>query len=278
MNGWLNWREIEKNNDWGVRSRSDATAELWNENADQWEERSKSETDFSRRQVESLDISPEDTVLDVCCGTGPLTVWLARRAKRVVALDYGRDMLAHVKRKAEELGLKNIETVQGNWHSMTPGVDFPKCDVAVTRHSPAQGDILKFSRCAEKRCYSLWNCAEPYSSGHKDTVSRFIKSEDRDKNVGVRPNGRLYGFNVHFNLLYDMGANPTVNYVENVSEIAAATEQELMEKVMAGRPYLREDEDRIRERIISLENGALAYRRVCRISVLGWDPGEIRDI
>ena len=60
MNGWLNWREIEKNNDWGVRSRSDATAELWNENADQWEERSKSETDFSRRQVESLDISPED--------------------------------------------------------------------------------------------------------------------------------------------------------------------------------------------------------------------------
>ena len=277
MNGWLNWREIEKNNDWGVRSRSDATAELWNENADQWEERSRNETDFSRRQVESLNISPDDTVLDVCCGTGPLTVWLARRAKKVIALDYGRDMLAHVKRKAAELGLGNIETVQGNWHTMEPGTDFPKCDIAVTRHSPAQGDILKFSRCAEKYCYSLWNCAEPRARGQEETVSRFIKSEDRENNIGVRPNGRLYGFNVHFNLLYDMGANPTVNYVENVTEITAGTEEELINRILSGRGPFHEDEERIRAKIFR-HGDVCVYRRVSRISVLGWDPGEIRYV
>ncbi len=52
------------------------------------------------------------------------------------------------------------------------------------------------------------------------------------------PNGRLFGFNVHFNLLYELGANPTVTYVENNA------------------------------------NGPMGKMKM-KMSILGWDPSEI---
>ncbi len=64
----MNWREIEKNNDGGVRNKNDATAQLWNDDAFQWEKRTQREADFARRQVEQLKLSKDDNVLDVCCG------------------------------------------------------------------------------------------------------------------------------------------------------------------------------------------------------------------
>ena len=62
---WMDWRELEKHNDWGVRDKDDASAALWNGGAEQWEKRSAQELDFAQRQVDALDrITPETTVLD----------------------------------------------------------------------------------------------------------------------------------------------------------------------------------------------------------------------
>ena len=74
---WANWLELEKHNDWGVRGKNDAVAALWDKGADGWEKRSQKEEAFAKKQAEALAISKEDTVLDVCCGTGPLTALLA---------------------------------------------------------------------------------------------------------------------------------------------------------------------------------------------------------
>lgn len=279
MAGWLNWHEIERNNDWGVRSRNDATAALWNDAAEQWEKRAQREEDFSRRQIEALKLSPNDTVLDICCGTGPLTVWLAQRVKSVTAFDYGEAMLDYVRRKAEQRGLDNVACIQGNWYSMEPGVDFPQADIAVTRHSPAQGDILKFSRCARKYCYSLWNCA-PYSQPGQAArhTGRWIRSDKEENNFGPRPDGRLYGYNVHFNLLYDMGANPTLRYVTDTTEYIRDSREELYAAVTNGRTPEPELAELLDSRITQLEDGRLRYRMVSKISILGWDPGELQDL
>ena len=244
MREWMDWLEIQKHNDWGVRSRTDGTAELWNRAADRWADWSEDEIDFARRQVEALDIQFGDTVIDICCGAGPLTLWLAKRAKHVIAFDYGENMLAHVKKNAEKEGLNNITCIQGNWYSMEPGVDFPKADIAVTRHSPAHADILKFSRCAEKYCYSLWNCA-PASPGGTPKMprgGRWIRSENEEENTGPRPDGRKYGYNVHFNILYDRGADPELRYVKSKRMMPDGTV------------------------------------RTVKMSILGWDPNSLTDI
>jgi SAM-dependent methyltransferase len=47
--------------------------------------------------------------LDVGCGTGRLTLWLASRAKHVVGLDRDARALAEARRLASEAGLANVE-------------------------------------------------------------------------------------------------------------------------------------------------------------------------
>ncbi len=280
MDGWLNWREIEKNNDWGIRDKDDATAAMWGKGADGWEERTRLEDDFNRRQVEALGLLPTDRVLDLCCGTGPLTRWIAPRVKQVTACDFSESMLDYVREKAKRLDLANVDFLQGNFYTMEPGKDAPLFDVAVTRHSPAQGDILRFSRWATRRCYSLC-MIYPATGVRGRQTSLFIKSAADNNgqiNCAARPDGRLYGVNVHFNLLYDMGADPELNYVTNEVKFSAATPEELFRKRMRNKPCSQEECDRWLRfngpRLQQTEEG-WTYSEVQKMAVLSWDPGEI---
>lgn len=274
MTGWLNWRELEKHNDWGVRAKDDATAEMWNSAADVWEARSLAGYEVAKKQVDALNISKDDTVLDICCGTGPLTNFLASKAKHVLAFDYGEHMLEYVKKHADEQGYTNVDTLRGNWYTMQPGIDITKTDIVVTRHSPAQGDILKLSSCATKYCYSIADCISPVRE--QDAPKGFwIKNanEKEKSDPSERPDGRLYGLNIHFNILYDLGVNPTVNYVEHIFEKRAETADEIINEFYPMLP--NELRPLIERKIQRLDDGWYYYKFKSKSSILGWDPNEI---
>lgn len=284
MNGFLDWREIEKQNDWGLREQSDAMAEMWNEGSQLWDERWKSESDFTKRQADALVISPEKSVLDVGCGTGPLTVYIAPRVKKIIAFDGGHNMLARLARNCEEAHITNVECLCGNWYTMEPGKDIPVCDVAITRWSPAQGDILKFSKCAKEYCWSLSTCEPEFAEGGFQPGSHFWcrSTTDDALNTTPRPCGRKFGLNVHFNLLYDHGANPTLNYVIDEKESFASTKDELVEKVLGGEmlEHIKQTGDyraldMIGRDITQEEDGTWRHYRKQIIAVMGWDPREI---
>lgn len=285
MNGWLDWREIELQNDWGMREKTDAMADRWNDGAAMWDSRWKGDPEFTRRQADALDFLPTDTVLDVGCGTGPLTMHVAPRVAKVVALDYGPDMLRLLEENAAERGLANVETLQGNWYSMEPGEQIPVCDVAITRWSPAQGDILKFTRCARRWCWSV-NTMQPYFE--KDGFSTggyWCRSTvDEDLNTSPRPCARKNGFNVHFNLLYDHGVNPTVNYLSKDHVMTAQTKEELVSKLAGtgpdakkGRPAARRTDPAVffARDIHQLDDGTWEFRRRETAVIMGWDPNEL---
>ncbi len=274
MAGWLNWRELEKHNDWGVRGKDDETAALWNAAADVWEARSVAGFEVAKKQIQALNICKDDTVLDICCGTGPLTNFLAERAKYVTAVDFGEDMLKYVNLHAKEKGYTNISTKRGNWYSMEPGRDFPVADIAVTRHSPAQGDILKFSRCAKKYCYFISDCISPVRE--QDAPKGFWIKNAKEKGTASpaeRPDGRLYGLNIHFNILYDLGVNPTINYVEHIFEKEADTMDEIIDEFYPMLP--KELRPMIEKKIEKLDSGRYHYLFKTKSSILGWDPSEI---
>jgi ubiquinone/menaquinone biosynthesis C-methylase UbiE len=64
--------------------------------------------------VEKLAVSSEDVVMDFGCGPGFFTVELAKKARRVVAVDLSPEMLKKAQNKAAKAGVKNVEFLQSN--------------------------------------------------------------------------------------------------------------------------------------------------------------------
>ena len=71
-----------------------------------------------QRIVEAAEVAPGDTVLEVGAGTGVLTRELARRARRVVAVELERDMLALLEETTA--GFTNVELVARNLLYLDP--------------------------------------------------------------------------------------------------------------------------------------------------------------
>jgi 16S rRNA (adenine1518-N6/adenine1519-N6)-dimethyltransferase len=61
-----------------------------------------------KRVIEAGNISSSDIVLEVGPGLGVLTLELAKRAKKVIAVEKDRNMIGHL----EGLGLKNLEIIE----------------------------------------------------------------------------------------------------------------------------------------------------------------------
>ncbi len=64
--------------------------------------------------VEKLALNPTDVVVDFGCGPGYYTIELAKKAKKVVAVDLSLEMLKKAQRKAEKAGAKDIEFLQSD--------------------------------------------------------------------------------------------------------------------------------------------------------------------
>ena len=64
--------------------------------------------------VEKLAINPNDVVVDFGCGPGYYIIELAKKAKRVVAVDLSLEMLKKAQNKAAKVGVKNIQFLQSN--------------------------------------------------------------------------------------------------------------------------------------------------------------------
>jgi ubiquinone/menaquinone biosynthesis C-methylase UbiE len=70
--------------------------------------------------ADRLSLRGDDRVLDVACGTGHVTLALARRLGRgrVTAVDFSAGMLAQARRKAEGAGLSNIDFVERDMEAL----------------------------------------------------------------------------------------------------------------------------------------------------------------
>lgn len=283
---FVRWRELEKQTGWAVMT-TDEAAEHWDKGADGWQRRIDFEKRFSQAQVDALTrITTEDTVLDACCGTGRLTIPLARKAGHVYGVDAGRNMLEHCRRNAEDAGLKNITLKNiGNWHRCEPGNEIPAADIAVACISPAQADIIKFSHCARKYCYSLSFTGKPY----RFFMAELFEGVNESWGGGKRPapakenmDGRRNGVNIPFNILYELGADPEISYVSGGWEYEAADLEEVYEYLAGfssdGVPADRMDIFRSNcdKRITKTADGSFRYFAETQMYVLGWDPSQLR--
>ena len=126
--------------------------------------------------------------LDVGCGTGRLTLWLASRVKHAVGLDRDAHALIEARRLAQEAGLANVE--------------FHEADVEREEYTPWQPDLVTAYLCASNAIVEL--AARALAPGqclamvafHMDQwretgkVSRFAYDESRMERV-LRSSGLI---------------------------------------------------------------------------------------
>ena len=306
----IDWRELEKYTGW-AQARSDEAAQSWYKGADGWQLRIDFEKNFTQAQVDACTrVNKDTTVLDACCGTGRTTIPFAQKAKKVYALDGGEHMLEHCARNAAACGLDNVEIVKvDNWHTCEPGREIPVADIAVSVIGPPQADIVKFSHCATQYCYFLSFTKDPYRFVMKDLFQGCNSEWEQRAKEGLSggPGGRpgrggmppakafggvpldqLVGcpgranpvnLSIQFNILYNLGAFPTITYADGAWEHTAATKDEVYD-------YLRNlghvDEDReetfranVDKRMTQTEEGLWRYAYESQMYVLGWDPNEL---
>lgn len=120
MQGLLNWEAIRELR---FADLSDANGRVnrinWDDVADMYNEMVKLERDFTLKQVEILPVTSADSVADIGCGTGRLSVPIARIAKSVTAVDAFARMLHHCETNAKEAGVKNIKFLKKAGSMMT---------------------------------------------------------------------------------------------------------------------------------------------------------------
>ena len=185
--------------------------------------------------------------------------------------------------RVETLGLDNV-TIQhiDNWHTCTPGVEIPIADIAIAVISPAQADILKFSKCAAQYCYFLSFTKDAYRFVMADLFRGVNEEWEKRPKPPAGPNGKPVNpvnLNIQFNILYDCGVFPEVTYADGAWEHTAATREEVYDYLRSLGHVDADKEDRFRancdKRMAQTEAGLWRYAYESQMYVLGWGPNQI---
>jgi len=135
-------------------------ASAWDARAAQssWKRR---HDDYSSAFLARLDLHNVDTVLDVGCGPGLLSVPVAAQVKQVHALDYSHGMLEGLRAAIAREQATNIKPWQLSWEDDWAQV--PVCDVAIASRSLMVPDLkqalVKLDAHASLRAYITFTTA-----------------------------------------------------------------------------------------------------------------------
>ncbi|WP_276712127.1 class I SAM-dependent methyltransferase [Campylobacter rectus] len=302
MQGLVNWKALrdlkfaslmrrspqEKRENAGKKAEGGGVD--WDEVANMYNEMTRMEARSTAQAISLLPIGPEDSVLDVGCGPGRLIVPLAKIARSVTGVDAFAQMLSFARQNAQSAGLKNVKFLQKSWLDDDALEAIGKHDVVIASRSVGLGDIEKLNKIAKKyvvlMCFfesslrEIWQgflqgVANGEAQPHNAGISEQKKSEE------ARKNDRMFGYNVTFNMLYDMGANPNVHIMQDIYEKEFASREEAYEHFrFAGE--IPTDKERIYranvDKYLTQTASGWRFERRARSYVMWWDVREISQI
>ncbi len=190
---------------WEVASKGEGV-EFWNRRAEHLDGMLAVYRDeaYVGALLRRMEVSPECTVLDVGCGTGALAIPLARKVRRVTALDWSSAMLNVLRQKAREARIGNIVPIAGNWLEVRIGSEIEPHDVVVASRSLPMGNLgralAKLDAATKRRCYLTWTVKDDY----EDELADILGSD-----YHASP-----PYTIIYNLLYSMGICADIEIME----------------------------------------------------------------
>ena len=195
------------------------TAADWDQRAEHRSRREKG-SDYAREFLARLDRADTETILDIGCGTGNLALPLARRVRRVHALDFSAEMLRLLRANARAEGVRNLITHHLAWADDWSRL--PRVDIAICSRAMAVDDLSaaleKMNVQARLRCYLTLHAGTTFLS---EDVYRVLR-----RPVVPRP-GYIYAVNI----LYQMGLRARVDFLRTTGGLTYDTPEQFVEGI-----------------------------------------------
>lgn len=201
--------------DWNEEWKRLQIARRKADNSEYWDKRSKTFSTkdapnaYVDRFLELARIEPGETVFDMGCGTGALSVPLGEEGHKVVAADFSQGMLDAMEAELREKGVTTVFPKLMSWEDdwEAHGVREGMTDVALASRSIAVSDmkaaLMRLTSVARRRvCITL-------STGSSPRMDERILAD-----IGVKNqfgNDFLYAFNI----LVGEGIMPEVAYIKS---------------------------------------------------------------
>lgn len=161
-------------------------------NSEIWDKKAKSYSKFDGnlnefqirffKILKDFDVSFKDkTLVDIGCGTGIYSLYLAGICKMVLGVDSSTKMLEELNLKKAEFKINNLQTINSDFKNFQTADKF---DIAFLTMSPAlqnKDDFNKFMDLGNLRIYLNWE--EPKNSSMLDLFYKIYKRNDKNKNT-----------------------------------------------------------------------------------------------
>lgn len=251
---------------------SAASKGLWDKKAPSFTKK-PTRSDYMAQLIHLLDLREGETVFDMGCGPGTLSIPLALTGHHVVSVDFSDGMLAELQAAlAENPTIRDrIEVHQRSWQQSWEGL--PQADVAVASRSFVTADladgIAKLESKARKRAAITLGAGDiPYRD------SKICKAMGKPAEPMAATE-----LSCLVEYLFSIGRLPRVSYIEYPGVTSRKTEEELRSAMVeAHQPETDEQaallEAHLDKHVICDEatgNYRLDYARMDRWALVTWD-------
>ncbi len=183
--------------------RTEKTPDRWDKRAEKMAAACTSPADsYLQQLLAKIDLQGAETLFDMGCGPGTVSLMLAGQLQAVYGIDYSQGMLDVAARRAEALGISNAQWIACAWED--DWCDLPRCDIAVASRSTMVADMrdamTRLNNQARLRVYTTHMVSSSFIS---PVIQRALGRE-----VVELPN-YIYAINI----LYQMGIHPRVDYI-----------------------------------------------------------------
>lgn len=180
---------------WGERLENKINKD-WDKAAPGFYKRTRKD-DYQDALFNKLILDKNDTVLDVGCGEGSITIPIAKKVKKVIGVDSSPKMLEYLEKRAIENDVENIETILKPIEEITyediGDVDVVVCSRSLNGIIPIDKTLEELNKIANK--YVFITIFGPENKKIE---------KDFENEIGIKTED-FPDYNYFFNIMFNLG-------------------------------------------------------------------------